>query len=92
MAQAMLSTVDNPYSPFDQFDEWYAYDEAKAREENRASCCSYLAKMSFESDDVSDKEREEINEAVIDDIVALNLNGKFIKVTRNMPENEAEEV
>lgn len=85
MAQCMLSTSDNPYNPFEDFDAWYAYDEALARKEGRASCCSYLAKMSLESDDVSEKEDEEINEMVIDDIIALNLGGKFIKVTKNTP-------
>ncbi len=24
-----LTTVDNPYDPFTQWDEWYAYDEGK---------------------------------------------------------------
>lgn len=85
MAQVMLSTVDNPYNPFTNWDEWYAFDEMKARQENRASCCSYLARMMVESDDISEKELEEINEMVIDDIVKLNLTGKFIKVTENKP-------
>lgn len=91
MAQVMLSTVDNPYNPFTHWDEWYAFDEMKARQENRPTCCSYLARMSFESDDVSDKELEEINEMVIDDIVKLNLTGKFIKVTENQPRDGAPE-
>ena len=55
MAQVMLSTVDNPYNPFTNWDEWYAFDEMKARQENRASCCSYLARMMVESDDISEK-------------------------------------
>lgn len=77
----MLSTIDNPYNPFTHFDEWYAFDEMKARQEDRPTCCSYLARMSIESDDISEKELEEIQEMVIDDIVSLNLTGKFIKVT-----------
>jgi len=24
---AMLSTSDNPYDPFTQYDDWFAYDE-----------------------------------------------------------------
>ena len=86
MAMTMLSTVDNPYNPFTEFDEWYAFDDMKAREENRPTCCSYLAKMMKESDDISEKELEEITEAVIDDICELNLNGKFIKITKTNTE------
>ena len=82
MANVMLSTVDNPYNPFTDFDEWYAFDDMKAREENRPTCCSYLARMMKESDDVSDQELEEITEAVVDDICELNLTGKFIKIVK----------
>lgn len=78
----MLSTIDNPYDPFDQFDEWYAYDELKARQENRPTCCSYLARVSMNSDDVSDNEFNRVMNDVIDEIVELNLSGKFIKKTR----------
>ena len=80
--EAMLSTIDNPYDPFDQFDEWYAYDELKARQENRPTCCSYLARIAMNSDDVSDNEFNRVMNDVIDEIVELNLSGKFIKKTR----------
>lgn len=87
MANVMLSTIDNPYNPFTEFDEWYAFDEIKARQEDRPTCCSYLARMFLESDDISDKELEEVTEAVIDDICELNLTGKFVKVTDKTDEN-----
>lgn len=90
MAQVMLSTIDNPYNPFENFDEWYAFDELKAIEENRPTCCSYLARMLFESDDVSYNEQEEIMEMVIDDIVELNLTGKFVKITKKNETKEQE--
>lgn len=81
MAKVMLTTIDNPYDPFRNFDAWYTYDEEQARKENRPSCCSYLARMSDYSDDLSDKELEDLNEIVIDDICELNLSGKFVKIT-----------
>lgn len=77
----MLSTIDNPYNPFDQFDEWYAYDMVLARQEGRNTCCGYLAAISQMSSDVTDNEYDAIIEQTIDDICELNLNGKFIKVT-----------
>ena len=51
MAQVMLTTIDNPYDPFDQFDEWYSYDMDAGY-----NTCAYLARVSFTSDSLSDKE------------------------------------
>ena len=39
-ADVMLTTVDNPYSPFTQFDDWYSYDVLKGH-----NTCSLLARM-----------------------------------------------
>lgn len=89
MANTMLSTIDNPYDPFRNFDEWYAYDIVLARQEGRNTCCGYLAAISQMSSDVTDSEYEAIIEQAIDEICELNLNGKFIKVTEN-EEKEAE--
>lgn len=88
MAKAMLSTIDNPFNPFENFDEWMAYDEMLAREQGRPTCCGYLARMSMSSSDLSDKELEDLNEIVIDEICELNLSGTFIKVLANDSEKE----
>ena len=85
MAKTMLSTIDNPYNPFDHFDEWYAYDLLLANQEGRNTCSQYLARMSQMSDDISEKEYDDIIEETIDDICELNLNGKFVKITQNEP-------
>ena len=81
--EAMLTTIDNPYDPFDQFDEWYSYDEFRARMENRPTCCAYLARVSMNSDDVSDNEFNQVMDDAIDEIVELDLSGTFKKVTRD---------
>ena len=80
--EVMLSTIDNPYNPFDNFEEWYSYDEMKARQEDRPTCCGYLARVSMVADDISDNEFNQVMNDVIDEICELNLSGKFIKVTR----------
>lgn len=79
--EVMLSTIDNPYNPFDNFDEWYAFDELRARQENRPTCCGYLARVSMVAEDLSDNEYNQVMNDVIDEIVELNLSGKFIKLT-----------
>lgn len=80
--EVMLSTIDNPYNPFDNFDQWYAYDELKARQENRPTCCGYLARVDASSDEVSEAEQRQTMNDIIDEIIELNLSGKFIKLTR----------
>ena len=82
--EAMLSTIDNPYNPCTNFDEWYAWDQMAAIKENRATCCCYLDRMSSVSDEVGENEYNQIMNDIIDDIVELNLNGKFIKVTKEI--------
>ena len=73
----MLSTSDNPYNPFTQFREWYAFDVA-----NGYNTCSYLARICEYTDDVSDREeRLSINDA-IEEALMFNLTGNRIKVEK----------
>lgn len=81
MAQCMLSTTDNPYDYFEDFDAWYAYDVMLARQQNRPTCLSYLARMCLVANDTSDFEYETVMEDMIDEIVDLNLTGTYCKVT-----------
>ncbi len=56
----LLSTSDNPYNPFGQFDEWYAYDE-----DHGYHTSQYVARLTFSGDALSDAENQRaINEAV----------------------------
>lgn len=56
----MLSTSDNPYNPFGQFDLWYAYDEAHGYHTS-----SYVARLAFFGEALSDDENQiAINDAV----------------------------
>lgn len=80
--EVMLTTIDNPYNPFDNFSEWYSFDEAAARRENRPTCCGYLARVYLGPDDVSEDEFNQVMNDVLDEICELNLSGKFKKVTR----------
>ena len=84
--EAMLTTYDNEWDPFDNFAEWFSRDMQLAREQNRRSCAGYLAIIAACSDDVSDNEFNQFMNDAIDEIVELDLSGTFKKVTREPKE------
>jgi hypothetical protein len=72
-----LTTVDNPFDPFTQWDEWYAYD---ARHGYHTP--SFLARIVFTSDDLSDADQALAIQSAIDEIVDENVLGIYRKVSR----------
>lgn len=83
MADSMLTTIDNPYDPFTQFDEWYAFDESKGYH-----TCGYLARIAKTSDELSEKDEALAIESAIDEIVKLNILGIYKKVTKEESNEE----
>lgn len=76
MANYVLTTVDNPYDPVKQPDEWQIYDEVI----KGYNTCGYLDRIANTSDELSDEENEkEINRA-IDEIVRINVLGIYKKI------------
>ena len=55
--KCMLTTFDNPFDPFTQFDSWFAFDVEKGY-----YSCSRLARIAKLSDDLSEKEVDEETE------------------------------
>ena len=88
--EAMLTTTDNEWDPFDNFAEWYSRDLELARQQNRRSASGYLAIIAANSDDVSDNEFNQVMNDAIDEIVELDLSGTFKKVTREAKETFVE--
>lgn len=61
MKQMMLSTFDNPFNPFTNFDEWLSFDLSKGY-----FTCALLGRVAKTSIDLSDSEEiKAINEAII---------------------------
>lgn len=77
MAEYMLTTSDNPFDPFTQWDEWYAFDEAKGYH-----TCSYLARITKSSDALSEADESLAIDLAIDEIVQLNILGIYKKVMK----------
>lgn len=78
MTQCALTTVDNPYDPFDQFNEWFLFDEEKGYHST-----SYLGRVARTSDQLSDEENDAEIERAIDDIIRYDFLGIYKKVRRN---------
>lgn len=83
MRQAMLTTIDNPFDPFDQFDEWFAFDVAKGY-----NTCAYLARIAKTSDELSPQDEDLAIDQAMDEIVRLNVLGIYRKVYKDEVEND----
>lgn len=75
MAKVMLTTIDNPFDPFNQFDSWYAFDQNKGY-----GTCSYLARIARTSDQLTDAENEREVERAIDEILKYDFEKIYKKV------------
>jgi hypothetical protein len=77
MAKHMLTTVDNPFDPFTQFDEWLVYDSQSGYETP-----SFLARIVRTSNELSSADEDLAVEQAIDEIVRENVLGIYRKVSR----------
>lgn len=77
-----LSTIDNPFNPFTQFDSWFLFDVGKGY-----NSCSYLARIARTSDQLTEKENDEEIERAIDEIIENDLFNIRIKVVNEQFNN-----
>lgn len=77
MSITMLTTVDNPYDPKDQFDQWYQYDTDKGY-----NSCGLLDRIAMTSPAMSDQENAAEIERAIDEIVRFDPLNVYMKVVR----------
>lgn len=80
MSYVMLTTIDNPFNPFTQYDAWYAYDESLGH-----YTTSYLARVVVTSEELSEADQHVAIEEAIDIIVEENINGLYKKVISSTP-------
>ena len=83
--ETMLTTFDNPYDPFDEFNEWFMYDIGKGY-----YTCSLLARIAKYSDDFSTIEDKRETERAIDVIIDNDFLNIYKKVTRTVENTEEE--
>lgn len=75
MDEYMLTTIDNPYDPFTQYDQWYAFDTTMGYH-----TCSYLDRVAITSDELSDASYQLAVQEAMDEIVSINILGLYKKV------------
>lgn len=71
----MLTTVDNPYNPFNQFTSWLMFDKEKGYDS-----CEYLARVVNLTEDMTQKEIDEEEHRAIDQIIANDFLGIYKRV------------
>lgn len=75
MAKCMLTTVDNPFNPFEQFTSWFLFDIEKGY-----NSCDYLGRIARTSDQLSDEENDHEIERAIDEIIKYDFMNIYKKV------------
>lgn len=74
-SKCALTTVDNPYNPFEQFTSWFLFDEEKGYHS-----CAYLGRIARTSDQLSDEENNQEIERAIDEIIKYDFTNTYRKV------------
>lgn len=82
MSACALTTFDNPYNPFDNFDSWYRFDLDKGY-----NSCGLLARIAHTSEQLSDQENDQEIERAIDEIIKYDP----LNIYRKVHENDTKE-
>jgi hypothetical protein len=72
---AMITTVDNPIDPREDFDRWYTWDV-----QNGYNTCAYLSRIAFLLPDDPEELNDHQIEAAIDEIIAIHDDGMYKKL------------
>lgn len=72
-----ITTIDNPFDPFDDFDSWFLFDVQKGY-----NTCSYLARIAKISDEFTNEENQAEIESAIDEIIKEDFMGIYKKIKK----------
>ena len=80
-----VTTFDNPYDPFEEFEEWFLFDVRKGH-----NTCGHLARLTKTTEDMSQREESEEIERAIDRMIELDFENIYKKVTKKIENSEEE--
>ena len=72
-----ITTIDNPYNPFEQFAQWFLFDVEKGY-----NSCAYLGRIARTSDQLSEEENDSEVERAIDEIIKYDFKNIYKKVIK----------
>ena len=75
MTETMLTTIDNPFNPFEQFVDWYMFDCQKGY-----NTYSRIARLMPDDDSLSSIEKDRIEDNIIDRMIRHDPLGIYTKV------------
>ena len=75
----MLTTIDNPYNPFEEFTSWLLFDKEKGY-----YSCERLMRLAdkYIFDGMSQAELDEAVDKAMDELIELDILNLFVKVTK----------
>lgn len=76
----MLTTVDNPYDPFTEYDDWFAFDARM-----NYNTPALLGRIAIVSDELSEPDQVSAIQEAIMSIAETNASGMHKKVKRKTP-------
>ena len=81
-SEFMLTTVDNPYDPFEQFTSWLLFDNEKGY-----NTCGKIARIAQFTDDMTQKEIDIETDRAINEIILNDFLNIYVKAYRKPQES-----
>lgn len=73
-----LTTKDNPFNPFKEFDLWFGFDESKGY-----NCSGLVARVAGTTIELTDGDNDRVIEDAIDFIIESHPGGAYKKLSKN---------
>ena len=75
--KVMLTTIDNPFDPFEDFNSWYMFDVLHGY-----NSCAYLARIAKTSEQFTEFENAIELENAIDEIIKHDFMNMYVKLKK----------